>query len=56
MEKAPFAVQLGIGDDGQIIFKTNAVREPPHSAGRADEIPELPGVIQRSGIVVNVVE
>ena len=30
MEKAPLAVQLGVGDDGQIIFKANAVREPPH--------------------------
>ena len=31
MEKAPLAVQLGIGDDGQIIFKANAVREPMKS-------------------------
>ena len=30
MEKSPLAVQLGIGDDGQIIFKANAVRKPPH--------------------------
>ena len=52
MEKAPLAVQLGIGDDGQIIFKANAVREPPHRTARADEIPELPGTVQRSRIVI----
>lgn len=55
MEKATLAVQLGIGDDGQIIFKANAVREPPHRPGRADEVPELAGTIQRSGIVVDVI-
>ena len=55
MEKASLAVQLGVGNDGQIIFKANAVREPPHRTGRADEIPELVGAIQRSGVVVDVV-
>ena len=55
MEKAPLAVQLGIGDDGQIIFKANAVREPPHRTARADEVPELPGAAQRSRIVINVI-
>ena len=55
MEKAPLAVQLGIGDDGQIIFKANAVREPPHRTARADEVPELPGTVQRGRIVINVI-
>ena len=55
MEKSPLAVQLGIGDDGQIIFKTNAVREPPHRTARADEVPELPGAVQRGRIVINVI-
>ena len=55
MEKSPLAVQLGVGDDGQIIFKTNAVREPPHSAARADEVPELPGAVQRGRVIINVI-
>ena len=55
MEKAPLAVQLGVGDDGQIIFKANAVREPPHRTARADEVPELPGAVQRGRIVINVI-
>ena len=55
VEKMALAMQLGIEDHGQVIFQTNPVREPPHSAGRANEIPELPGMIQRGGIVVNVV-
>ena len=55
MEKASLAVQLGIGDDGQIIFKANAVREPPHRTTRADEVPELPGTVQRGRIVINVI-
>ena len=54
MEKAPLAVQLGIGNDEQIIFKANAVREPPHRTARADEVPELPGTVQRGRIVLNV--
>ena len=56
MEKAPLAVQLGIGNDGQIIFKANAVREPPYRTARADEVTELPGAVQRGRIVINVVE
>ena len=55
MEKASLAVQLRIGDDGQIIFKANAVREPPHRTARADEVPELPGAVQRGRIVINVI-
>ena len=55
MEKAPLAVQLGIGDDGQIIFKANAVREPPHRTARADEVPKLPGAVQRGRVVINVI-
>ena len=55
MEKAPLAVQLGIGDDGQIIFKANAVREPPHRTARADKVPELLGAVQRGRIVINVI-
>ena len=55
MEKSSLAVQFGVGDDGQIIFKTNAVREPPHRTGRADEIPEFPGAVQRGRIVINVI-
>ena len=38
-----------------MVFQTYPIREPPHSAGRTNEIPELPGMIQRGGIVVNVV-
>ena len=49
------AMELRIDDHGQVIFQTNSIREPPHSAGRADEIPELVGAVQRSGIVVDVV-
>ena len=56
MEKSPLALQFGVGDDGQIIFKTNAVREPPHRTARADEVPEFPGAVQRGRIVINVVE
>lgn len=48
-------MELGVGDHGQVIFQTHPVREPPHRPGRADEIPELMGAIQRSGVVVNVV-
>ena len=51
MEKAPLAVQLGIGNDGQIIFKANAVREPPYRTARADEVAELPGAVIGGGIV-----
>ena len=56
MEKASLAVQLGVGNDGQIIFKANAVREPLHRTARADEVPEFPGAVQRGRIVINVVE
>lgn len=56
MEKTALAMELGIGDHGQVIFQTHPVREPPHRPGRADEIPELVGAIQRSGVVVDVVE
>ena len=55
MEKSPLAVQLGIGDDGQIIFKANAVREPPHRTARADKVPEFPGAVQRGRVIINVV-
>ena len=55
MEKAPLAVQFGIGDDGQIIFKANAVREPPYRTARADEVPEFPGAVQRGRVVINVI-
>ena len=55
VEKAALAMELGIEDHRQVIFQTHPIREPPHSAGRADEIPELPGTIQRSRIVVNMV-
>ena len=55
MEKASLAVQFGIGNDGQIIFKTNAVREPPHRTARADKVPELPGAVQRGRVVINVI-
>ena len=41
------AVLRGVGNDGQIIFKANAVREPPHRTARADEVPEFPGAVQR---------
>ena len=55
MEKAPLAVQLGIGDDGQIIFKANAVREPPYRTARADEVTEFSGAVQRGRVVINVI-
>ena len=55
MEKASLAVQLGLGNDGQIIFKANTVREPPQRTARADEIPEFPGAVQRGRIVINVI-
>ena len=55
MEKASLAVQLGVGDDGQIIFKANAVREPPYRTARADEVPELPGAVQRGRVIINVI-
>ena len=55
MEKSSLAVQFGVSDDGQIIFKTNAVREPPHRTARADEVPEFPGAVQRGRIVINVI-
>ena len=55
MEKSPLAVQLGVGDDGQIIFKANAVRELPHRTARADEVPELPSAVQRGRVIINVI-
>ena len=55
MEKAALAMELGVGNHGQVIFQTHPVREPPHRPGRADEIPELVGAIQRSGVVVDMV-
>lgn len=55
MEKAALAVELGIDDDGQIIFQTHPVREPPQGAGRAKEIPELPGTVQRDGVLALVI-
>ena len=48
-------MKLGAGDDGQIIFKANAVREPPHRTARADKVPELPGAVQRGRVVINVI-
>lgn len=48
-------MELGVGIHRQVIFQTYPVREPPHRSGRADEIPELVGAIQRSGGVVDVV-
>ena len=54
-ESVPFAVQLRIGDDGQIIFKANAVREPPYRTARADEVTELPGAVQRGRVIINVI-
>lgn len=55
MEKASLAVQLRIGDDGQIIFKANAVREPPYRTARADEVTEFSGAVQRGRVIINVV-
>ena len=55
MKKAALAMGLGAGDHGQVIFQTHPVREPPYRPGRADEIPELVGAIQRSGVIVDVV-
>ena len=55
MEKSSLAVQFGVGDDGQIIFKANAVREPPHRTARADKVPELPGTVQRGRVIINVI-
>ena len=55
MEKAALAMELGVGNHGQVIFQTHPVREPPHRSGRADKIPELVGAIQRSGVVVDMV-
>ena len=48
-------MQLGVGNDGQIIFKANAVREPSHRTARADEVPEFPGAVQRGRVVINVI-
>ena len=48
-------MQLRVGNDGQIIFKTDAVREPPQRTARADEITKLPGAVQRGRIVINVI-
>ena len=48
-------MQFGVGDAGQIIFKANAVREPPYRTARADEVPEFPGAVQRGRIVINVI-
>ena len=44
---------LGVGDHRQVILQTPPVREPSHRPGRADEIPELMGTVQRSRIVVD---
>lgn len=48
-------MEFGVGDHGQAIFQTHPVRKPPHRPGRANEIPELVGTIQRSEVVVDVV-
>ena len=55
MEKTPLAVQFGVSDDGQIIFKANAVRKPPHRTARANKVSELPGAVQRGRIIINVI-
>ena len=51
----PLAVELGIGDDGEIVFQTYTVGEPTQGAGRAPEILVFPGAVQRGGVVINVI-
>ena len=46
---------LGVGDHRQVILQTPPVREPSHRPGRANEIPELMGTVQRSRIVVDMI-
>ncbi len=48
------AFQLGIGDIGKAIFKTDTVREPPNRTGRTEKIPKLSCVIEGSRIVVDM--
>ena len=55
MQKAALAVELGIGDDGEIVFQTYTVGEPTQGAGRAPEILVFPGAVQRGGVVINVI-
>ena len=55
VEEAALAMELEAGDHREVIFQTHPVREPPYCLGQADEMPELVGAIQRSGVVVDVV-
>ncbi len=52
--KLPLAPGLGIFHDGQSVFQTQTIREPPQGEGRAPEVAELPGIVKGSGIVVDV--
>ena len=52
--KLPLAPRLGIFHDGQSVFQTQAVREPPQSEGRAPEVAELPGTVKGRGVVVDM--
>lgn len=52
--KLALAPGLGIFHDGEPVFQTQTVREPPQGEGRAPEVAKLPGTIKGSRIVVNV--
>ena len=47
VEETPLAVQLWVGNHGQIIFKAYPVRDPPQGAGRSEKIPVFVGAVQR---------
>ena len=55
MLELPLTFQLGVLDNGQAIFKTDGVRQPPQSPGRAKEIPVLPGEVKAGGVIINMI-
>ena len=52
--KLALAPGLGIFHDGEPVFQTQTVREPPQGEGRAPEVAKLPSTVKGSRIVVNV--
>ena len=52
--KLALAPGLGIFHDGEPVFQTQTIREPPQGKGRTPEVAKLPGIVKGSGIVVNV--
>jgi len=55
MQKAALAVQLGVGDHGQVIFQTYPVGEPPQGPRQSPKVSVFPGAVQRGRIIIMAV-